>query len=187
MRDNDWLKEKLENIWATYFANVSRVNEVAIEFGRNARTRLGSIKQIRPCHSEFISESHHNSIDRSRNHSTSLMAGKFGMTNSPSVITITGYFKDERVPEFMIDAVIAHELCHYAHGFSSPHPQLLRHPHQGGAVDREMIKRGMGDMLLAQQKWLKIEWKNIIGPVKRRQAVRRRRKVSLLKFLMSKY
>lgn len=167
MRDNEWLENRLDHIWQAYFANVSRANEVTIEFGRNARTRLGSIKFtgsrsqcVRPGLEQVVPH---------------------------SLITITGYFKDERVPEFMIDAVIAHELCHYAHGFSSPHPQLFKCPHLGGAVDHEMIKRNLGDMLIAQRKWLKNEWKNIIGPIRRRRIVRRRRKVSLFKFLMSGY
>lgn len=158
------MREKLENIWVTYFADVSRPNEIKIEFGRNARTRLGSIRKLTSssrCHPEFISGS--------RN--------KFGMTQHfASQIIITGYFKDERVPEFMIDAVIAHELCHYAHGFSSPLPQLFRYPHQGGAVDHELIKRGLGDILIAQRKWLKTEWKNIIGPVRRNLPRRNNRK-----------
>lgn len=162
MRDNEWLKKRLDHIWRTYFANVAQANEVTIEFGRAARTRLGSIKQLRLMRRGAVD----------------------ALNTSGSLITITGYFKDERVPEFMIDAVIAHELCHYAHGFSSPLPQLLKYPHQGGAVDREMIKRGLGDMLLAQQKWLKTEWKDVVGPIRRR-TVRKRKKMSLFQFLIN--
>jgi hypothetical protein len=152
MRNNSWLTEKLESIWGAYFADVSRPNEIRIEFGRNARTRLGSIRKL-PCTVE-----------------------KHNTKKFVSQILITGYFKDKRVPEFMIDAVIAHELCHYAHGFSSPLPQLFRYPHQGGAVDYELIKRGLGDILIAQRKWLKTEWKNIIGPAKKNRPHRNNRK-----------
>jgi len=162
MRNNQYLKEKLDNIWQTYFADVPRRNEVNITFGRCARTRLGSIKLIQKSKIK-------NQNDKSK------------FKNLPSQIVITGYFKDGAVPEFMIDAVIAHELCHYAHGFSSPLPQLFKYPHQGRAVDREMIKRGLGDTLLAQQKWLRLEWKKIIGAPKRR--VRRRRRVTFWEML----
>ena len=155
MRNNEWINQKLDYIWQTYFANVPRKNEVNITFGRCARTRLGSIRKT------------------SRR-------GDFA-----SQILITGYFKDEKVPEFMIEAVIAHELCHYAHGFSSPLPQLFKYPHQGRAVDREMIKRGLGDILLAQNKWLKTEWKSVIGPAKRRRKVRKVRRTSLFQLLFS--
>jgi len=155
MRNNEWLDQKLDYIWQTYFANVPRSNEVSIAFGRCARTRLGSIRKTSR-KSDFASQ-----------------------------ILITGYFKDEKVPEHIIEAVIAHELCHYAHGFSSPLPQLFKYPHQGRAVDREMIKRGLGDILLAQNKWLKNEWKAVIGPVKRRRRVRKVRRTSIFQFLFS--
>src|SRR2546422_575509 len=35
-----------------------------------------------------------------------------------SYITITGMFKDPKIPVEVVDHTIAHELCHYAHGFS---------------------------------------------------------------------
>ena len=173
MRNNEWLNQKLDYIWQTFFANVPRSNEVNITFGRCARTRLGSIKQIKYCSSR-------------KRELLNFSADKPASKNiPPSQIIITGYFKNEQVPEFMIEAVVAHELCHYAHGFSSPLPQLFKYPHQGRAVDREMIKRGLGDILLAQNKWLKTEWKAVIGPVKRRRRVRKVRRTSLFQFLFS--
>lgn len=72
-----------------------------------------------------------------------------------SVITVSGFLRNEDIPVFVIDAVLAHELVHYLHGFASPHPKLLKHPHQGGAVDKEMIGRGMEDLLRLQKSWVK--------------------------------
>lgn len=107
---------------------------------------------------------------------------------SGTLITITGFFKDEQVPKYIIDLTIAHELCHYAHGFFSPLPQLSKHPHQGGLVDSELIKRGFGDQLIAQKKWLKQKWPKVIGlnPIRRRRIRRRRyHPIGILKFLIS--
>jgi hypothetical protein len=155
MRDNIWLDRKLSEIWEKHFSDVPRGNEVYIKFGRDARTRLGSIRKI----------------------------GK-----SSTLITITGYFKDERVPDFMVEATIAHELCHYAHGFFSPLPRLSRHPHQGGLVDNELKTRGFSGQLKAQKKWLKEVWPKIIGMRVRRRRIMRKKQysgVNILKFLIS--
>lgn len=81
---------------------------------------------------------------------------------STTQITITGFFKDEVIPEHVVDAVIGHELCHYAHGFFSPLPKFSKHPHKGGIVDKELVKRGMGDYLKLQKKWLKDNWRNYV-------------------------
>src|SRR3989344_6208041 len=58
-------------------------------------------------------------------------------------ITITGMFRDERIPEDVVDHTIGHELCHYAHGFSSPLRRMHKYPHSGGAIKKEMSERGM--------------------------------------------
>lgn len=73
-------------------------------------------------------------------------------------ITINSHFKDAIIPEYVIDAVIGHELCHYVHGFSSPLPQLARHPHKGGIVNNEMSERGMGELEKKQKRWIKQHW-----------------------------
>lgn len=51
MRDQTWLRQQLHDIWQTYFADVPEYNSVQVEFGRRARTRLGSIR-INPSNSE---------------------------------------------------------------------------------------------------------------------------------------
>lgn len=146
MRDNVWLEQKLDEIWRGHFADIPRSNEVTIAFGQRARRRLGSIRQV-------------NHRDKS----------------SATKILITGYFTDEIVPESIVSAVIAHELTHYAHGFASPHPQFAHFPHQGGIVDKELVKRGFEKELKFQKSWLKTDWPKIIGPTPLRRRARRRR------------
>lgn len=104
---------------------------------------------------------------------------KFGhikkLKGGDSEIVVNGYFRDLKVPEFIIDLTIAHELVHYSHGFNSPLPKLYRHPHQGGVVSRELKKRGFGDLLKQERKWIKEEWKKIAEEEfkPRRRVVRR--------------
>lgn len=72
-----------------------------------------------------------------------------------SIITITGMFKDARIPMEVVDHTIGHELVHYTHGFSSSKPRLHKYPHAGGIVDKEMKGRGMGYLTLAYRMWVK--------------------------------
>lgn len=157
MRDNAWLEAKLNTIWENHFSDIERKNEVFISFGRNARTRLGSIRAKK---------------------------GSKQAEHQNTQILITGHFKDERVPEFMIDVTIAHELCHYAHGFFSPLPKLSKYPHQGGLVDNELRRRGFATELKDQHIWLKKNWKDIVGLSKRRVVRKRKRRVSLFEYLL---
>ena len=155
----------MNQIWQAHFADVPQKNNVKIKFGRNARTRLGSIKQ--PCNYRSIPPWRERTIKNFRAGSKNI---------GDTLVTLSGYFKEENVPEFIIDLTIAHELCHYAHGFSSPLPQLFQYPHQGGLVDKELIKRGFGPKLKEQKKWLKEVWPKIIG-TKTRKLRRRRSRV----------
>ena len=127
-RDYKWLKFRLEQIWQRYFPDVQLANNVFVKFGRPAATRLGSIKYGR----------------RKENPNT--------------IITINGHFKNPEIPEFVVDGVLAHELTHYTHGFCSPLEQSFRHPHKGGVVHREMIGRGLEDLLKLEKKWIKENW-----------------------------
>lgn len=90
---------------------------------------------------------------------------KFGhikkLKNENSEIIINGYFRDEKVPDYIIDLTIAHELVHYIHGFNSPLPKLYNHPHKGGVVNKELKKRNFGDLLKLEKQWIKNEWRNI--------------------------
>lgn len=69
-------------------------------------------------------------------------------------ITISGMFKDLKVPQEIVDHTITHELCHYAHGFSSPHTRQHRYPHEGGVIKAEMENRGLIHLYNAYRKWI---------------------------------
>lgn len=72
-----------------------------------------------------------------------------------SYITITGMFKNAKIPTEVIDHTLAHELVHYTHGFSSKKVRLHKYPHAGGIVDKEMRRRGMGYLIKAYRTWVK--------------------------------
>ncbi len=76
-------------------------------------------------------------------------------TTKKTYITLTGMFKDERIPTEVVDQTIAHELCHYAHGFSSPKARLHKYPHYGGIINKELRSRGLEYLIKAYAKWLK--------------------------------
>lgn len=132
-RDHNWLKYRLETIWQRHFPDVKIANNVFVKFGRKSITRLGSIK-----------------------------LGRRNTANPNTIITINGHFIDPEIPEFVVDAVLAHELTHYAQGFCSPHEQAFRHPHRGGVVKNEMKDRGLTDILKAEKKWVNANWREYI-------------------------
>lgn len=70
-------------------------------------------------------------------------------------ITITGMFKDPKISEEIVDHTIAHELCHYTHGFSSPHKRLHKFPHEGGIIKAELQNRGLIYLYKAYREWIK--------------------------------
>ena len=155
MRDNAWLENKMWEMLHESFADVPVSNDLVIKFGRRAKQRLGSIrrKEMRKTSGMLVSR----------------FAKSFGITPSgspfskeggdnPSIITITGHFKNLRIPEYVVLVTIAHELVHYAHGFSSPLEQKYQHPHRGGVVKKELEVRGFGEIQQIADKWLKENW-----------------------------
>lgn len=158
MRNDTWLFQKLDEIWDGHFSDIPQNNDVVIKFGRKARQRLGSIKQETKTRRDLLNK------------------------NRKTIITINGLFKDERVPEYVVTATIAHEMCHYAHGFSSPLEQKYPNPHQGGIVTREMKERGFTRELALQKKWLKDVWPELIKE-KLPARIRRRKKRVLIKWI----
>lgn len=60
-----------------------------------------------------------------------------------------------RIPTEVVDHTLAHELVHYAHGFSSRRTRLHKYPHAGGVVQKEMEKRGMGNLIKSYKEWIK--------------------------------
>lgn len=105
-----------------------------------------------------------------------------------SVIRVNGWFKNPEVPEFLVQSVIVHELCHYAHGFNSGAAETAqRYPHAGGVIRREFAERGLADLYDRQQQWLKAHWGAFLVanyPAQPRKPVKRRRQRSgLYRFL----
>lgn len=125
MRDDQWLKDKLNEVWSEYFSDVPKTDKVVIHFSKKCRNRLGSIRLV---------------------------------NNTTSEIKINGFLRDLDVPEFVCEAVVAHELTHYVHGFGSSRPQLYKYPHRGGIVAREMIRRGLGEKHYSAKDWINTNW-----------------------------
>ncbi|KKQ95065.1 MAG: hypothetical protein UT66_C0009G0012 [candidate division CPR2 bacterium GW2011_GWC1_39_9] len=99
--------------------------------------------------------------------------------NGSSLILINGLLKDLNIPDFIVQATIAHELTHYAHGFSSSHERQFKYPHKGGVVSKEMQTRGLEDILYLQKKWLKENWISYLNknyPAKPSPGRRKRKK-----------
>ena len=91
---------------------------------------------------------------------------KFGhikkLKDGSTEIVINGFFKDEKIPDYIVDLTIAHEIVHYLHGFNSPYPKQFKYPHQGGIVRKELISRGFKIPLKLERRFLKQDWKEII-------------------------
>lgn len=80
---------------------------------------------------------------------------RFDKKSLNTYITITAMFNNPQIPQAVIDHTIAHELIHYTHGFSSPHPKLHKYPHAGGLIRQEMEERGMGHLWISYKDWIK--------------------------------
>lgn len=80
---------------------------------------------------------------------------KLERKSGKSYITITGMFRNQKIPTKVVDHTIAHELVHYTHGFSSKKVRLHKYPHAGGVVDRELNERGMGYLIKEYKTWVK--------------------------------
>lgn len=80
---------------------------------------------------------------------------KLDKKSSKTYIVITSMFRDAKIPQEVVDHTIAHELCHYVHGFSSPHQRLHKYPHEGGVVRAELENRGLIHLMTAYKKWIK--------------------------------
>lgn len=149
MRDNHWLREQLQYLLKTYFTNVAITNSLEIRFGREAKFRFGSIRLVAPKGIEL---------------SKLIRLTKLIKTDKPqkSIITITSMFAAESVPASVVRYTIAHELCHWAHGFSSTNKRLFKYPHHGGIVNRELKERGAEELVQAFKRWLKEYRKEIL-------------------------
>lgn len=152
MRDNEWLEDRMYTIWESYFNDIPRHNLVIIKFGKRSKRLLGSIqwatnktRGVKKIVERMQKEFGHGFVDQFEDRRISL-------------ITITKLYQNPEVPDFVVDSTIAHEMIHYAHGFSSPLKQLYAHPHKGGVIRKDMIARGMELIWKKSKKWLKDNW-----------------------------
>ncbi|MDP2671072.1 MAG: hypothetical protein Q8P13_01255 [bacterium] len=79
-----------------------------------------------------------------------------------SHILINGIFKDDEFPKEIIDHTIAHEMVHYAQGFSSLRPQMHSYPHRGGVIDKELNDRGLKHLVFFYNVWI-VQYKKSLG------------------------
>jgi predicted metal-dependent hydrolase len=155
MRDDKWLFQQLDECWDTFFSDIPQDNDVRIVWGRKARQRLGSIKKGLP------------------------VPGKHPET----IITINSLFKDEKIPEYVVQATIVHELAHYAHGFHSPLEQKFEKPHEGGIVHRELDNRGAKKLEQMSKRWLKENWREYLEKNLPRKVRTRKKRRILIKWI----
>ncbi len=88
---------------------------------------------------------------------------KLNRRTNRSLITITSMFKSNQIPSEVVDHTLAHELVHYAHGFSSKRTRLHKYPHAGGVVQKEMEDRGVGYLNKAYRDWVKEYRKQLLA------------------------
>lgn len=150
MRSEKWLTDQLDLILGKYFANVEVSNPIEIKWGREAKFRFGSIRLLKPKGLRII---------------RGFRSLRSIRENQPqkSIIVITSMFRNEEIPQKVVQYTICHELCHYAHGFSSSNKRLFRHPHHGGVVNRELTERGAEELIKEFRLWLKSYRKKILS------------------------
>ena len=154
MRNEKFLENLLYELWENHFCDIPRKNLVLIKYGRYSRRQLGSIKLARE-------ETRIKGLLNKKKEDYDVQDDK-----SITVITITRHFENENIPEFVVRATVAHELCHYTHGFSSPLQKRFKNPHQGNIIDKELASRGLLDEQRKADLWLKDNWIDIISSKK---------------------
>ena len=163
MRDHAWLVNKLQELLKTYFANMPLTNPIEIRWGREAKFRFGSIK-LEGRSTRYIKLRGFGGL---LNKKIELQENSRGETPKKSIITVTSMFVSEAVPVGVIEYTICHELCHYAHGFSSTNKKLFRHPHHGGVINKELTERNAQHLIPEYKKWLKTYRQQILDGRKR--------------------
>jgi hypothetical protein len=88
-----------------------------------------------------------------------------------SYIGINSLLRFPEVPAYVTTITVAHELVHYAHGFGSPLPQKYKHPHRGGIVQKELIRRGLKADFDLYNEWIHTHWYSFYGRRKNHEPV----------------
>ncbi|HET8910396.1 MAG TPA: hypothetical protein VFN23_02965 [Ktedonobacteraceae bacterium] len=83
---------------------------------------------------------------------------RMALDESSSLIGINSLLQHPEVPEAVLITTVAHELCHYAHGFGSPLPQLYEHPHANNVINLELEKRHLSDHARKCDEWIDKAW-----------------------------
>ena len=160
MESDPKLEDKLVLIREEYFPDLPFKNKVVIRWGKKWRSTLGQISQI-------------DSKDVSKG----------------TLIEINAIFRDEEVPNYLIDSTIAHELIHYLHGFFSPLEKKFEHPHANGVMLNEMKRRGFHLDTKLSRKWLKQNWDRLYKkhcPTKKKKTGKRKKDLqSIIKSILN--
>lgn len=83
---------------------------------------------------------------------------RLSLDGTKSFIGINALLQLQEVPDCVLYTTIAHELTHYAHGFGSPLPRIFEHPHANNIVQRELVRRGLGEMAGKCDDWIDKQW-----------------------------
>jgi hypothetical protein len=75
-----------------------------------------------------------------------------------SYIQVNSLLRMREVPDYVTHVTLAHEMVHYADGFGSPLPRRYRHPHRGGVVKRELLRRGLAAEYARYEEWVYEYW-----------------------------
>jgi hypothetical protein len=151
MRDTKFLEKILYDLWENHFCDIPRHNLVVVKYGKSSKRQLGSIKLA-------------NKRTRIKGIVEEKLEDYLAQDDkSITVITVTKHFQKEIVPEFVVRAVIAHELCHYTHGFSSPLQKRFEKPHRGNIIKKELGKRGLLEQQNEADRWIKEFWQEVVS------------------------
>lgn len=88
---------------------------------------------------------------------------KYDPKTKNTYLRINGHFRNPTIPQYVVEATIAHEIVHYLHGFSSPQNQRYLYPHQNGVVKRELLERGLSNLEKKAKTWLKQQWTKFLA------------------------
>lgn len=83
---------------------------------------------------------------------------RLSLDSTKSFIGINALLQLQEVPDYILYTTIAHELTHYAHGFGSPLTRIFEHPHANNIVQRELVRRGLGELVRRCDDWIDKQW-----------------------------